>query len=317
MIEIRKFVIPINIRSLKTANIYTISNGRKRVLIDTGMSGSTLEFLKLSGVVVDSIDEILLTHLHFDHIGGAGKLQNDLSIPVNIGANDADIINRMIEDPEKYLKNEVEYLKYIGFPDNQLAIAEKTNPVQETYKMASEIDKLTPLEGGESFQGFPELSLLSVPGHTPGSMTYVVKEMNTAFTGDHVIEKITPNISYYDGGSDMLGLYMKSLITLRETGIETGYSGHGADIYNLGYRIDDILAHHKLRLSEIYAQCTDWLTPYEISARIRWNRGRTLEDMSGMERIFALGETLAHLRHLENIGLISKADRDGKLLYKI
>jgi len=317
MIDIRKLVIPINIRSLKTANIYIISNGSKSLLVDSGMTPSTIEFLRSNNVDVDSISEVLLTHLHFDHIGGAARLQADLGVPVNIGTKDAEIINRMIIDPKGYLRNEIGYLKYIGFPETQLELAEKTNPVMETYQMAARIEKLTPVDEGVSFNGFPEISLLSVPGHTPGSMTYVIKKLNTAFTGDHVIEKITPNISYYDDDSDMLGLYMKSLISLRETGIEFGYSGHGADIYNLGYRIDDILGHHKLRLSEIYAQCNEWHTPYEISASIRWNRGRTIEDMAVMERIFALGETLAHLRHLEKIGLISKSENNGRIRYKI
>lgn len=315
-LDLQEFRVPIGIRSLKTANIYVISNGRHSFLVDTGMSPATMDFLKNNSIEVDNIDGILLTHLHFDHIGGAAFLQRNLSIPVNMGLKDAQVIWKMAEDPEGYMANEVKYLKYLGYPESDVEIAERVNPVKETYRMASGIEKITPVDESTTFAGFPEISILDVPGHTPGSVTYVIKNSNFAFTGDHVIEKITPNISYYDTDSDMLGLYMNSLIKLMDTGIQSGYAGHGANISNLNNRIEDILSHHKLRLMEIYAQCDQWLTPYEISGKIRWNRGRTLKEMNGMERIFALGETLAHLRNLDKIGLISKTERNGKLMYK-
>jgi glyoxylase-like metal-dependent hydrolase (beta-lactamase superfamily II) len=316
MIEVRELKIPIGIRSLRTANLYVISNGNKNALIDTGMSTDTMEFLKKNGIDVDGINEIMLTHLHFDHIGGAATLQKSLSVRVNMGKRDAEIISRMVTDPDGYLKNEVSYLKYLGLPESEIDIAAKVNPVKETYREAAGIDEITPVDESSTLLGFPEISILDVPGHTPGSTALVVKNQNLVFTGDHVIERITPNISYYDDDSDMLGMYLKSLLKLESTGIQTGYSGHGPEISNLAYRIDDLLSHHKLRLAEINDQCDEWRTPFEISGRIRWNRGRTLKDMNGMERIFALGETLAHLRHLEKIGLISKSERSGKLVYK-
>ncbi|MEM0156103.1 MAG: MBL fold metallo-hydrolase [Thermoplasmataceae archaeon] len=316
MIEFRELKVPIGIRSLRTANLYFITNGKRGALIDTGMSPDTLEFLRKNGVEVDEIGEIMLTHLHFDHIGGAANLQKSLSVRVYMGKLDAEIISRMMSDPEGYLKNEISYLKYLGLPDNEVDIAAKVNPVKETYKEAAAIDEITPLDENSTFLGFPEISILDVPGHTPGSTAFIVKDQNFVFTGDHIIERITPNISYYDDDSDMLGMYLKSLLKLQSTGIQTGYSGHGPEIDNLSYRIEDLLAHHKLRLAEINAQCDDWRTPFEISGRIRWNRGRTINDMNGMERIFAIGETLAHLRHLEKIGLISKSERSGRIVYK-
>ena len=60
-----------------SVNAYLINTGKKLVLIDTGAGslfgptlGKLVENLKASGYQPEEIDEIYLTHLHPDHVGG-------------------------------------------------------------------------------------------------------------------------------------------------------------------------------------------------------------------------------------------------------
>lgn len=74
-----------------------IENGNRLILIDTGMgdkqsaqffsyyfphgNDSLLNSIKKLGFQKDDITDVILTHLHFDHCGGAVSKQNELLIP--------------------------------------------------------------------------------------------------------------------------------------------------------------------------------------------------------------------------------------------
>jgi glyoxylase-like metal-dependent hydrolase (beta-lactamase superfamily II) len=60
-----------------SVNAYLVNTGSKLVLIDTGAGnlfgptlGNLLANLKASGYTPDQVDEILITHMHPDHVGG-------------------------------------------------------------------------------------------------------------------------------------------------------------------------------------------------------------------------------------------------------
>jgi glyoxylase-like metal-dependent hydrolase (beta-lactamase superfamily II) len=61
-------------------NAYVIDDGKKRVLVDTGagelfgsQGGHLLENLAAAGYPAESIDDVLLTHIHADHSGGVSR----------------------------------------------------------------------------------------------------------------------------------------------------------------------------------------------------------------------------------------------------
>ena len=66
-----------------SGNALFVQAGQTRVLIDAGKPGKTVdEALRLIGVEPQSLDAILITHEHSDHISGAGVLCRKYRIPV-------------------------------------------------------------------------------------------------------------------------------------------------------------------------------------------------------------------------------------------
>ena len=66
-----------------SGNALFVQYGRTRLLIDAGKPGKTLdEALGMIGVEPESIDAILITHEHNDHIAGAGVMCRKHHIPV-------------------------------------------------------------------------------------------------------------------------------------------------------------------------------------------------------------------------------------------
>lgn len=66
-----------------SGNALFVQAGGTRVLIDAGKPGRTVcEALHLIGVAPESLDAILITHEHSDHISGAGVMCRKYGIPV-------------------------------------------------------------------------------------------------------------------------------------------------------------------------------------------------------------------------------------------
>ena len=66
-----------------SGNCAFVQYGRTRILIDAGKPGKTLEeALRDIGVAPDTLDALLITHEHSDHISGAGILCRRYHLPV-------------------------------------------------------------------------------------------------------------------------------------------------------------------------------------------------------------------------------------------
>lgn len=112
------------------------------VVIDPGYTPEVvLSFLERQGLTLEAI---LLTHGHFDHVGGVRDLAAETGCKVYLNPNDLSMPPRLTAGPLCYT---------------------------DTY---SEGDTITP--AGISFQ------VLSTPGHTPGSVCLIAE--NFLFSGD-------------------------------------------------------------------------------------------------------------------------------------
>jgi glyoxylase-like metal-dependent hydrolase (beta-lactamase superfamily II) len=68
----------------------------------------------------------------------------------------------------------------------------------------------------------PGLRLRAIwtPGHSPGHLCFHDETHGLLLTGDHVLPRITPNVSAYDPESEPPAAYLDSLEQLRETAAE-------------------------------------------------------------------------------------------------
>ncbi|HHX70666.1 MAG: MBL fold metallo-hydrolase [Miniphocaeibacter sp.] len=72
-----------SLSSGSSGNAMYVETEKTRLLIDAGFSGKQLEKLLMNAnVLPDSIDAILITHEHTDHIKGAGVLSRRYNIPI-------------------------------------------------------------------------------------------------------------------------------------------------------------------------------------------------------------------------------------------
>ena len=148
-----------------SVNGYLINTGAKLVLIDTGAAGlfgptlgNLMTNLKAAGYQPEQVDEIYITHLHADHVGGL-MAGDKLAFPnaiVRADQHDADfwLSAANLEKAPADAK---------GFFQGAQA---SLNP----YVAAG---KFKPFNG--STELVPGIKAVAAPGHTPGHSLYVVE----------------------------------------------------------------------------------------------------------------------------------------------
>jgi glyoxylase-like metal-dependent hydrolase (beta-lactamase superfamily II) len=136
-------------------------------------------------------------------------------------------------------------------------------------------------------------------------------DRNVLLTGDHILPRITPNISHAPRQTgDILGEYITSLRGMVGIAAEEVLPAHEYRFIGLAGRINGLLAHHQERLAEVMAavHAEPGCTTVTVAEALHWSR--PWEQMLGMQRRFAIGEAYSHLVHLEATGYVTNKGTD-------
>ena len=156
--------------------------------------------------------------------------------------------------------------------------------------------------------GWP-LRTVWTPGHSPGHLCLVDEDAKLLLSGDHVLPRISPNISFHSQQfPNPLGDYLESLMKIGMLDPEEVLPGHEYRFKGLKARTDQLIAHHEDRLVEIEGLLAQrsGQTAWELTLNLTWSR--PFEDIQPFMQRAANGETLAHLVLLEVRG---RAVRSG------
>ncbi|WP_405139695.1 MBL fold metallo-hydrolase [Sphaerisporangium sp. NBC_01403] len=155
-------------------------------IVDTGIASSPTEgmvpALDAIGRRIEDVRWILLTHGHIDHVGGAYALWEltGRRAQVVIHEADAPMLRSRRAHVDEYLHGRAQYL---NAPEGAAKVTAAANAV-----ISGEMEPTMLLKGGEtlSLGGDVTVSVHSIPGHTPGSVAYVIDGRRSVFVGDAV-----------------------------------------------------------------------------------------------------------------------------------
>ena len=201
--------VPLPKNPLRALNCYFIKNGENILVIDSGFDHEESE-----KVFFDALDELgakvgktdmFLTHLHADHSGLALKFKSKYQGKVYCSQIDTDYINQMKH--ELYADRFVPTLKVMGMkPDFKFF---ETHPGL-VYCVKGRLDTTIVKDGDKIDFGNYHFEVVDLSGHTPGQVGIYDREHKILFSGDHILNKITPNISFWEFKyEDILGTYLK------------------------------------------------------------------------------------------------------------
>ncbi|MHB1314735.1 MAG: MBL fold metallo-hydrolase, partial [Christensenellales bacterium] len=161
--------------------------------------------------------------------------------------------------------------------------------------------------------------VMDLSGHSPGQAGLYDEEAGVMFCGDHVLDRITPNISAYDLETDYLALYLKNLKAIRSLPIKHLFTAHRELPEDPQKRIDTLIRHHENRLMEVLLIVKNGgeMTPFEVAKQMSWSLKKSFDEFPKMQKWFACSEAMAHLQYLYNDGSLQRNQNGKPLVYAV
>jgi len=168
------------------------------LVVDPGEEAETL----LSGIEalqITTVEAILLTHTHFDHIGAVAPLARATNAPVYCPELEREV-----------LANIMDYVPWPGFGPFESYLADHTVKGGETLELAD----LT-------------IEVVFTPGHSPGHVTYAIRGEQALLSGDVLFEGSVGRTDLPGGDWPTLARSIESLLDAfpDETTVYPGHMG--------------------------------------------------------------------------------------------
>lgn len=299
---------------LNSVNVYLVKLGDGWMLVDCGLgSAESLEELlaqlAVIGIPPPAITEIFLTHTHPDHVGQASRLLKLTGARLSMHRDELDQLLKVARSGEKPLwLNSV--LERAGVP------AELVSRIERSFdKIRANFQDLSPdtvLEGNEILQtAIGPLQLVLTPGHSPGHLCLYSPERGVLFAGDHLLQKITPNIGWLPG-RDALADFFSSLERVIPMELECVLPGHGSPFAGHREWAVQTRRHHEERCERILSALRAGLRSAHALVSDLWAR-----PLAPFHHRFAVFEVLAHLEYLRRREQVFEEPSDGVLLWRV
>ncbi|MEV6232169.1 MBL fold metallo-hydrolase [Saccharopolyspora shandongensis] len=197
---------------LEFGQAYLLREGRSATLIDTGIAGSSPAITGLLAELDAELDRIVITHGHEDHTGSAAELRTATGAPVLAHSADAPVVRGERKQADPVL---------LDWERPLFESIAPTLPSPPPCPVDQELADGDVLDFGGGAQ------VLSIPGHTGGSIAVYLSRSRILFTGDTIA-----NV-----GRLMLGTFnvdrartIESFHRLAELDTEVACFGHGEPI---------------------------------------------------------------------------------------
>lgn len=254
---------------------------------------------------------VLVTHMHPDHIGLAHWLCERWSTPEHdcrlwISATDyqaarvasqsttgfggeraaAFFASQGLADPEAIEKIRARASYYPGMVPR----------VPESYRRMMDGDVVA--IGGHAWR------CISGYGHAPEHISLHCEDLQLLISGDMMLPRISTNVSVFDlePEGDALTLFLASIDKFAPLPQETlVLPSHGKPFRGLHARIRQLHDHHRDRLAEVMAACSERPHSAADILPIMFKRKLDLHQTT-----FAMGEAVAHLHALWHAGRLKR-----------
>jgi glyoxylase-like metal-dependent hydrolase (beta-lactamase superfamily II) len=316
--------LPLPVPTLSHINAYLVRGDNSHLLIDTGWSteeafDSLKKQLAEIGTSGQDISQIVVTHVHPDHYGLAGRLKRLYNAKLAIHYLEKDFIESRYVNTDELLQQMAQWLQANGVPLDKLT--ELQTASLPMIKFVTPVLPDVTLHGGETItSGDFSFNVLPTPGHAPGHICLYEPDRKILFSGDHILPTITPHVGLHPQSTfNPLGDYLNSLNSLKELDVDLVLPGHEHPFTEFKERINGIIRHHQLRNSEILrAINSEAKTAFQLTTQITW-----MHDVDGVgwykldtwDKRMAILETLAHLEAMRANGVLDRFTRDDIIYY--
>ncbi len=303
---------------LRHVHAYALVDGDNVALFDAGMNmpGAYEKLaadLASIGLSVDSIRDIYITHVHTDHCGMAGRVQEQSKARIHLSETSHQVHAHFQQADYLIAQARLFYAKHGMSPAEVEAIVEEIEDIRihipqftvDTFLQKNEIRQF----GNRSFE------VIFTPGHAADHVCFFFREEGLLLAGDHVLPYIAPSLSpnIYDEIFQPLKSYLESLCIIETLPITTIHPGHGNSLTGIDERIEEIRTHHLLKKQLLLKNMgVQPKTTYTICGEMI---GAAAANWDDWEKFMALNETYVYLQELKRDGVIKETIIGNVLFY--
>jgi glyoxylase-like metal-dependent hydrolase (beta-lactamase superfamily II) len=148
---------------------------------------------------IETVEAILITHTHFDHIGAVAPVAEATNAPVYCP-----------ELERQVLANVMDYVPWPGFGPFESYAADHTVAGGETLHLAG-----------------LDIDVIFTPGHSPGHVTYAIADHDALFSGDVLFQGSVGRVDLPGGDWPTLLASIETLLSAypAETTVYPGHMG--------------------------------------------------------------------------------------------
>jgi glyoxylase-like metal-dependent hydrolase (beta-lactamase superfamily II) len=296
--------VPIPNNPLRWVNVYVLELANGVAIVDAGLDndeayGALCRGLEEAGGSITDVQAVLVTHIHPDHYGLAGRVRAASGAWIGLHPEDAVQLRGRYVEVDRLLERMKDLLLDSGVPEDKLPDLNMASMVIRSQVTMAEPDVLFEHDRLVDVPGWT-LRTIWTPGHSPGHVCFWDEEHRLFLSGDHVLPRITPNVAVHSQQHvNPLGDFLQSLLAVRDLPVEEVLPAHEYRFAGLAHRVDALIAHHADRLDEILdvVRRVPGATSWDITVNLTWSR--PWNDIPLFMQRAANGETLAHLVLLE------------------
>jgi glyoxylase-like metal-dependent hydrolase (beta-lactamase superfamily II) len=316
---VHRIPLPLPNDGLRAVNVYAVEDGDGITLVDSGWALAEArellaKALSALGTGLGDVRRFLVTHSHRDHYTQAVVLRQEFGMRVALGRGEKSgidiILSGRADGPASHRRlartGAAELVRRIGADRPPVDPAQWAEPDEW-------IDDGAEIVVGVG-EGLRRLRAVATPGHTRSHVVFADEAADLLFSGDHVLPRITPSIALEpDPPANPLADFLTSLELMRSRPDAAMLPAHGPVGMRVHERVDELLAHHVVRLEASLAAIREGRsTAHEVASVLPWTRrGTALVDLDPFNAMLATLETASHLEVLVQRGVLTRTDQDG------
>ncbi|WP_207063232.1 MBL fold metallo-hydrolase [Motiliproteus sp. SC1-56] len=296
--------------ALDHINLWLLEDGEGWTLVDSGIGTDQVKSLwkaLLDGPLAGRpLRRILVTHFHPDHVGLAGWLSRLTGADVWMSEGEYALAQWLHgTSGEARSERQRAFFSRHGL-DAEAAAKQVSGGNVYRARVPEFPDHYLKLSDGDALTiNGHRWRVVVGRGHSPEHACFYCEELDLLIAGDQVLPSISPNISvtFLNADADPLSDYLDSLqafYTLPNS--VRVLPAHGRVFHGLHLRLAALKAHHDERLQRLLAACKEPKSGVEAMKVLFDRRFGT------HELFFAIGESVAHLHHLREKGLVTRQE---------
>jgi len=298
--------------ALNHVNIWLLDSDAGVLLIDTGVK-SPLSIEIWTQVLAElprTLEGLLVTHYHPDHIGLAAWMTERNPMPVWVSQQDFDYSTRAFHADDKTFANSQDaWYQRHGLDTKRRQAMHRAGNTYRPYVSGIPANPLILQDQDDWLSGDTHWQVMTVGGHAPEMICLYSRQLNVLIAADHLLPAITPNISlsHYTVDANPLSTFLDSLAQFETLPQDVlVLPSHGLPYRGLHQRIAQLRTHHSEHFSRLVGACTEPATATDMLP-VLFPR-----ELDYQQLMFAMGESIAHLTYLSQSGALKGFSEAGQ-----